>query len=186
MNRFDIEDLKRKPEITERDYDPEKMAEKSAYLAEIDGKRQLYIPSFAVYHMIIATAKKHPHGKGSLSHVELAKTIRIEPEKIPLGHCDYEVDVRPIVLRIGEKTYTIRKARARVPEWMASFNIIYMSEIILDPYILRGILEDAGCYVGLLDYRPQHMGTYGTFVVKQFYVEGEAGIMEPQSISIQG
>jgi len=170
MNRLNPESLKKGGPTTPIQYDPKIEARKSAYIAEIDGKEQLYIPSYAVYSMVIKTATRYKEkGRRSSLSSLLAGTIRIEPENIPLGHCNYEIDERPVVIQRNR----VLKWRAKIPKWEATFTIIY-DKTILTPIIvetLQKILEDAGRRMGLLDYRPQHKGWFGTFTVKTFEVK---------------
>jgi hypothetical protein len=65
----------------------------------------------------------------------------------------------------------VLKARAKIPKWEAEFDIVYNRILGDDAFVaetLRKILEDAGTRVGLLDYRPQHKGWFGTFEVVEF------------------
>jgi len=166
MNRLNPESLKKQSRMKTADIDFEQQARESAYITVIDGKEQLYIPGYAVYSMIIQTAKQYTSRKTNLANI-LAGTIRIEPEEIPLGHCNYEVDVRPVNIQKNR----VLKARAKIPKWEAEFDIVYNRILGDDAFIaetLRKILEDAGTRVGLLDYRPQHKGWFGTFEVVEF------------------
>ena len=167
MNRLNPEDLKSKSRRKLQETDFERQSEKSAYIDEINGKRQLYIPNYVIYAMILHTAKQYRARRISLSHL-LAGTIRIEPEKIPLGTDKYEIDIRPVVIQKSR----VLKARAKVPNWKITFYIIYNKKYLPEniPETLKTILEDAGVRVGLLDYRPQHMGWFGTFEVEKFEV----------------
>ena len=171
MNRMNVDDLKDKAGkhiITE--YNPEEEAKKAAYIAEIEGKEQLYIPGYAVYSMIIkaAAAYKFPKRRSSLS-AYLAGTIRVEPEKIPLGTDQYEIDERPVVIQRAR----VLKWRPKIQEWTATFQIIYNKNALPDAIIpqLKTIVEDGGTRLGLLDYRPQHKGWFGTFTVEQFEIQ---------------
>jgi hypothetical protein len=94
----------------------------------------------------------------------LAGSIMIEPEKIPLGTKDYEVDIRAVNIK-GSR---VLRGRAKIPKWKAEFYIIYDKTLLSDIKLLRTILEDAGVRVGLLDYRPQKGGPFGTFIVTKF------------------
>jgi len=163
MNRLTIESLQRKSRNVMKTYDSEEDARKSAYIDEIDGKEQLYIPMEAVFSMMIYTAGAHRLGRRSLKSY-LAGGMRVEPEKIPLGTNEYEIDLRPVVIM---KSRVIR-ARAKITNWKATFNLIYDKELFEDPKALYTILTDAGKRVGLLDYRPQKNGWFGTFTVQDF------------------
>lgn len=170
MNRLNPETLKDKGPAFKKQYDPTVEARKSAYITKVKGKEQLYIPAYAIYSMIIKTATRYKE-KGRRSSVSglLAGTIRIEPEKILLGHCDYEIDERPVVIQRAR----VLKWRAKIPEWEANFTIVYNRKILTDTVIktLATILEDAGARMGLLDYRPQHKGWFGTFILDIFESE---------------
>jgi len=105
-------------------------------------------------------------GKFYLSSL-LAGSIRVEPEEILLGHCNYKVDERPVVIR-GSR---VLRARAKIPEWTVQFTIIYNKNLPEGTIeLLKQILEDAGTRLGLLDYRPQHKGWFGTFTVENYEV----------------
>jgi hypothetical protein len=115
--------------------------------------------------MIINTAKQYKVRRMSLSSL-LAGTMRVEPEKIPLGTDKYEVDERAVVIQ----NQRVLKGRAKMPKWSAKFQIIYDSKRLPEGIeaTLKEILEDAGTRMGLLDYRPQHRGWFGTFTVENF------------------
>jgi hypothetical protein len=168
MNRLNPESLKSKSRMKMAQYSTEKDAEASAYMAEIGGKKQLYIPQEALYSMIIQTATQYRAKRISLSSL-LAGTMRVEPEKIPLGTDKYEIDERAVVIQ----RQRVLKGRAKIPKWSAKFQIIYDSKRLPEGIeaTLKEILEDAGTRMGLLDYRPQHRGWFGTFVVESFTPE---------------
>ena len=170
MNRIDIEDFLQKSKIRNKlseEYNFEEEARKSAYIAEIDGKKQLYILAEAVYRCILNGAKTHKERgtRRSLARL-LAGRIRIEPEKIPLGTDKYEIDIRPVVIQKSR----VLKARAKVPKWEAEFKIIYNKR--LQPIIdkIKECLEEAGVTYGLLDYRPERGGNFGVFEVIKFEI----------------
>lgn len=168
MNRLNPESLKSKSRMRLETYSTKEDAKNSAYIAVIDGKEQLYIPQEAVYSMMIQTAKQYRVKRVSLSSL-LAGMMRIEPEKIPLGTDKYEIDERAVVIQ----RQRVLKGRAKLPEWSAKFQVIYDARRLPDGIekTLQEILEDAGTRMGLLDYRPQHRGWFGTFAVESFTPE---------------
>jgi len=164
MNRLNPESLKAKSRMKMEQYSTTKDAEQSAYMAEIDGKKQLYIPMEAIYSMMIQTAKQYRIKRVSLSSL-LAGMMRIEPEKIPLGTDKYVVDERAVVIQ----KQRVLKGRAKLLKWAAKFQIVYSKRLPEGiEETLKTVLEDAGTRMGLLDYRPQHRGWFGTFVVESF------------------
>lgn len=167
MNRLNPETLKTKSTKRFQSYDEKEQAEKSAYITKVNGKKQLYIPAYAIYSMIIKTAAQYKAKRTSVASL-LAGTMRVEPEKILLGHCNYEIDTRPVVIQRAR----VLRSRAKIPEWTATFTIIYNKKALPQAIIekLKEILEDAGTRVGILDYRPQHKGWFGTFTVEKLEV----------------
>jgi len=165
MNRLSVEKLQRSSRNVMEAYDVEQEAAESAYIAEIDGRNQLYVPMECLYSMIIYAAGAYRVKRRSARSF-VAGGIRIVPEKIPLGTDKYEVDLRPVVV---QKARVIR-SRAKVPDWGISFNLLYNAEI-LAPEVLYNILVDGGRRVGLMDYRPQKSGWFGTFTVEEFKYE---------------
>ena len=152
-------------------YDPEKLARESAYITEIDGKEQLYIPSEAIYGLILNAARSyHPKGKRYSMATVLAGAIRIDPEKIPLGHCKYEIDER--VVRNKVTGARLPSARAKIPEWHVAFSIFYYRSSFTPLRLeqMHTILVDGGVRFGILSYRPQHRGPFGTFTVEKFNI----------------
>lgn len=168
MNRLNPESLKKKSRSTLKEYDEKVEARNSAYITEVNGEEQLFIPSYAVYSMMINTASSYRLGRKSLRSI-LAGTMRIEPEKILLGHCNYEVDTRPVVIRPSR----VLRSRAKIPEWKATFHIVYNKKALPSGItkMLLEVLEDGGMRMGLLDFRPQHKGWFGTFEVTNFEEE---------------
>ena len=170
MNRLNPESLKSKSRMKMENYSTKTDAENSAYIAEIDGKKQLYIPQEALYSMIINTAKQYKIRRMSLASL-LAGTMKVEPEKVPLGTDKYEIDERAVVIQ----NQRVLKGRAKLPKWSATFQLVYNGKRLPEGIeaTLKEILEDAGTRMGLLDYRPQHRGWFGTFIVEDFESEGQ-------------
>jgi len=168
MNRLNPESLKSKSRMKMETYSTSDDAAKSAYIAVIDGKKQLYIPQEALYSMIINTAKQYRIRRMAISSL-LAGTMHIEPEKVPLGTDKYEVDERAVVIQ----RQRVLKGRAKLPKWSAKFQIVYDAKRlpVAIEATLKEILEDAGTRMGLLDYRPQHKGWFGTFTVESFVLQ---------------
>ena len=168
MNRLNPETLKSKSKMKMQAYSTVTDAANSAYIAEIDGVKQLYIPQECVQSMIINTSKQYRIRRVSLSSL-LAGTMHVEPEKIPLGTDQYEVDERAVVIQ----SMRVLKGRAKLSKWSAKFQLVYNARWLPEGIeaTLKEILEDAGVRMGLLDYRPQHKGWFGTFAVVSFVPE---------------
>jgi hypothetical protein len=171
MNRLDIADLQGKGRRKGQVYDAKKEAAKAAHIAKFDDEECLYVPSEWIYSCIIGAAKSyHPPGSRASASALYAGSIRIEPEKISLGHKNYEIDIRAVNI-VGSR---VVKARPKIPEWSIPFSILYYKRTIESSNALaqlQMILEDAGIRMGIGDYRPQHKGWFGTFTVTKFEVE---------------
>jgi len=180
MNRLNVESLKSKTRMKLETYSTKEDAAKSAYMAVIKGKNQLYIPQEALYSMMIGTAKQYRIRRLSLSSL-LAGTMRIEPEKIPLGTDKYEVDERAVVI-VRQR---VLKGRAKLPKWKAKFKIVYDAKRLPEGIekTLLTVLDDGGTRMGILDYRPQHKGWFGTFVVESFVPEGEEDLVAKEQVA---
>jgi hypothetical protein len=150
------------------EYDKE--AEKSAYKTS---KGELYIPAQAIFSSILNGGSFKKVGRYPVRTV-LAGNMRIEPSEVlildekgkPMK--SYEVDLRTVVIQTGKKRNRIVRARPIINNWKAKFRIIYNEQFIGDPAIIEDCLKDAGSRVGLLEYRPQTSGSYGTFEIVKF------------------
>lgn len=161
MNRLSLESLQKKSRKVMKIYDVEEDARDSAYMTE---DKELYVPMEALFSMMIYAAGAHKIGRRSMKSY-LAGGIRIEPEKILLTPNKYEVDLRAVVIQRAR----VIRARAKVKDWKIGFTLIYDDEILTaEP--LRAILDDAGKRVGLLDFRPQRSGWFGTFTVTKYEI----------------
>lgn len=165
MNRLSPEKLKKKTRKQIKAYDQKKEARESAYIAKIGTKEILYIPAEAIFRCLIKTARFFRTGKYSASRI-LAGSVRVEPEKVPLNKNKYEIDVRPVVVQRAR----VLRSRAKVSDWRVEFDIVYDTATIEDPELIKEILEEAGIKSGLLDYRPERGGSFGTFSVGKFEV----------------
>lgn len=177
MNRLNPETLKSKSKNRMQEYSTETDAANSAYIATENGTRFLYIPAEAVQSMLIKTAGQYKVKRTSLSSL-LAGTLRVEPEKISLGTDQYEVDERAVVIQ----NQRVLKGRARIPKgWRVKFQLIYNTKYLPAniEVTLKDIFEDAGVRMGLLDFRPQHKGSFGTFEVASFKLADGKELVQP-------
>lgn len=180
MNRLNPDSLESKSKKKMEQYSTDTDAANSAYMAEVDGEKFLYIPQEAVQSMIIKTAGQYKIKRTSLSSL-LAGTLRVEPAKISLGTDKYEVDKRAVVIQ----QQRVLKGRARIPEgWRVKFQLVYNTKYLPAGIeaTLKDILEDAGVRMGLLDYRPQHKGWFGTFEVVSFKLPDGTELVKPQEV----
>lgn len=161
MNKYNME-AQTTSRRTTKSYDPKEEAERSAYWSS-GKKKELIIPSSVLYASIINASSWYKISKRSAKSV-LAGSIRIAPMEISLGTDKYEIDTRPVVIQRAK----VLKSRATLPKWKASFEILYNEQLIADVNIIKEILIEAGQRIGIMDFRPQRGGSFGTFTVTEF------------------
>lgn len=158
-------DLEKTAKRKIKTYDPKEECEKAAYwMNNGDGKRELCVPARCIYAMLLNAAKPFRMGKSSVASL-IAGAIRVEPIDVSLGTDKYEIDIQSVVIQNNR----IRRARPRLDAWKLNFDLIYHKDYV-EPTVLEKIVTEGGFKVGLLDYRPQRRGPYGTFQVTKFEV----------------
>lgn len=145
---------RKKSEIPEIEED----AESRAYRMR---NKTLYIPENAIRGALTNSSAVYRIQRKSAAQL-ISGTVRIWPEEISLGTKNYQIDLRPVVVQRSR----IVRARPWLPKWEASFYIIYDSTYGIEQKLLRRIFTEAGKRIGILDFRPQHRGQFGRFVVK--------------------
>jgi len=132
-----------------------------------DGNGSIGVPSLNVLATLRNAAKdfKVPgKGKKNFSSYIMAG-IDISPLFIPLDldganpDESWQIDIRPVVIK-GSR---VMKARPRFDNWALNFTMTILDPIIR-PEDMNAILDSAGKYVGLLDYRP----LFGKFEITKF------------------
>jgi len=138
-------------------------AEKLAYKTK---KGQLYVPAEAIKGSLIGAASWKKIGKFTAKPIIAGGVFIPEPELV-LKNKTYELDYRTVVIQKSR----VVKARPMIKDWELSFEIVYNENLINDPAIIKELLIEAGQRVGILDFRPQKMGSFGMFNVKKFTVK---------------
>lgn len=128
-----------------------------------DKKLGIYEPSEHIWgSMIKAAVNFQIPGKGKKTYKDLIKSaIIIEPDKIPLGKKEPdEIDKRPVVIR-GSRI--VRQRPMMKEGWELSFTVNILDEQLPAEAVKR-ILEHAGRFVGIGDFRPR----FGRFIIERF------------------
>lgn len=142
--------------LKSKKYDPLIEAEATAYRKSTG---ELFIPKNCIFAMLIQASKAYKIKTQSLSNI-LAGTIHIFPDEVGLGTKKYEINTQRAVIQ-GKG---VIRSRAMLSEWKAVFEIEYDEEWLPNAAeLLEEVVKGAGRRVGLLDYRPQKKGWYGTF-----------------------
>ena len=160
-----LDEKKGTRKVTQKGSTVEVEAERSAYKTA-DG--ELYIPSEAIFRSLINAGTYIKSGKSSLKSF-VSAGIRIFPREIRLGTSEYKIDLRTVVIQHAR----IVKARASIPEWKARFYVFYDPSIFVTDVkrnvsaidLISEALGYAGQRIGILDFRPQHLGEFGRFVI---------------------
>jgi len=166
MNRYvegTIEEIKvRKGEARQ------KPVENKLYLDK-DGKP--YVPSTYLRGALVEAGKNVKiAGKQRSTYSKLiGSTVSVAPDAISIKPGTWEpytiTAVNPMTR--GRMSVT----RPRFNDWSLSFSIIATDDIPEDK--MAAILEEAGRFVGIGDWRPQKKGMFGKFTVTMFVQKGE-------------
>ena len=130
-----------------------------------EGKTQL--PAVYIKNCITEASKQFKIvGKGKSTYSKLvASTVDIEPFYIMLDAKKYEV-FRISAVNPMTKGRMMTE-RPRYNKWKASFEIL-LNDPAVPVSVINEILEHAGKYVGVGDWRPEKKGMFGKFMITSF------------------
>lgn len=134
-------------------------AELSLYKGE---NGEIYQPSDHIEAALRYAAKsfKIPGKRGATYGKLVGSAITVEPFAIPHKIQSWETDAKAVRV---QKARVVRY-RPRFDEWELDFTITILDEQ-LGVDVLKQIIDHAGKYSGLGDFRPQLSGKYGKFIV---------------------
>lgn len=142
--------------VKSSEHDPVEEAAECLYLND---NKKICVPSMAVLSAMRKAAtqlKKAGAGKKTLRDFVFSG-LQIEPDMIELPDQKYKIDIRPVVIQRAR----IMRARPIFKNWGLTFQVVIVDEMTWDAGMVRQVLEEAGKYQGLLDFRP----LFGTFEV---------------------
>lgn len=119
-----------------------------------------YYPAENLRQSVIAAASRTKIGRRSAT-TDVAAALFIKPYAMPITG-EWHVDSRPVV--IPATRGRILRHRPMFDEWTIDLTIQIEVELI-DAVTVRKVLDDAGNYVGIGDFRPARKGPYGRFRV---------------------
>lgn len=139
-------------------------AEKALYT---DEHGTIYQPSSHIEGTLQQAGKSFKiAGKRGATYSRLvSSTVVVFPDAIPHRLTKYSVDARPVVVQRAR----IIRYRPRFDEWELAFTL-QMLDDQLPVEVLKEVLDHAGLYVGIGDYRPGRGGKFGKFMVTKFEV----------------
>ena len=131
----------------------------------VDGK--IYTPATHIYGSIVNAGKNFKiQGKQRSTYSKLlGSSIEVNPEAIVHKFQDWEV-FECSAVNPNTKGRVISR-RPMMRKWALDFTISYNADDI-PKEVLKGILDYAGRYVGIGDWRPDKKGKYGKFIVNKF------------------
>lgn len=133
----------------------------------LDEKKKPQLPAVYIKNAITEAAKQFKIvGKGKSTYSKIvASTVDIEPFYINLEAKDYGV-FRISAVNPMTKGRMMTE-RPKFEKWKASFQII-LNDPAVPISVINEILEHAGKYVGVGDWRPEKKGIFGKFMIAEF------------------
>jgi hypothetical protein len=125
---------------------------------------QNYFPAENLRQSMITAAGRHKIGRRGAS-TDAAAALSIEPDAMVLVG-EWHTDSRAVV--IPSTKGRILRHRPMFDKWEISFNVLVVSSMF-DVTLARRVLDDAGLFVGLGDFRPQKKGPFGRFQVDNWH-----------------
>lgn len=123
-----------------------------------------YFPAENLRQSVILAASRTKIGRRAAT-TDVAAALFITPFALPIAG-EWHVDSRPVV--IPATRGRILRHRPMFDEWTIEFTLQIETEL-LDASTVRKVLDDAGNYVGIGDFRPAKKGPYGRFRVDSWH-----------------
>jgi hypothetical protein len=161
----------------------EEEAAASCYWVDGD-KSSLALPGIAFHRCVLRASSKYRLRKTTFSSL-FCSSVHIEPELISLNTSHYEINTMSAVVQ----RQRILRSRAEVRNWTAELVMHFDEEWLpVDAMEISGlqIIKDAGKLVGLLDYRPEKKGPYGTFSLVDYELLPQRQVAEETPVNVVG
>ncbi len=159
MNHRPIEEPKNLTKLP-----PEEQAALKVYR---DPEGNIALPAGVMLKTLI-DAGKYFKAEGNTKMAKyVAACVRVSPRWLQFGATEYAIDARYVTVRGA----VILRHRPCLPEWKLSFQLSWNS-LLLKPENMAQVLEAAGEWVGIGDYRPPCSGEFGRFKVDKFEIGG--------------
>lgn len=144
-------------------------AESHLHKAKINGKEVCVMPGINVQKCIQAAYPYMPSPGKRKSWTALVRTISIEDLYLALDPQRWTLDARRSGTGYGKSGNMLY--RPRWDEWQISGTLIYDQEHVSEEQV-RGLVDNAGRYIGLGAWRVQNRGPYGKFTVVKWNLSG--------------
>ena len=130
-------------------------------------ENKIYLPSVYLKNCIVEAGKQFKIvGKGKSTYSKIvASTVDISPFMIELDAGKMEV-FRISAVNPMTKGRMMTE-RPKFTDWSASFEVV-LNDPAVYVSVINEILEHAGKYVGVGDWRPEKKGMFGKFMITSF------------------
>lgn len=156
--------LPKNKKVKSSEHDPVEEAALCLYTNEEKKSCVPFMHLLSAMRKAATNLKKGGAGKKTLKDFVFSG-LQISPDLIVLDNQDYVVDIQ--MVRVG--TARVPRARPLFKQWGITFQITIVDEQTWDAGTVRQVLEEAGKYQGVGDFRP----LYGTFTVESMKVNGK-------------
>ncbi len=159
---------------------PDEQAKIRRYLLP-DGN--FYLPADALRKCILDAAKgwtvKGESGRrvalrgilgGSLLPIDPGFPL-LRPDGEPISGEEYDVFIKPVGIGMGARRSSILRGRPQIWPWRV-IACFHFGEERVELEVLTKVVESAGVYPGILDYRPEKGGWFGTFDLVKIWLDG--------------
>ena len=157
QHRYEMEEKEKKSTRKVGSVDYSKEVERAIYR---DESGNIYQPASHIEGCLMKAAVNFQiAGKGKKTYKDLTKMVIVDPFAIPHLQPKFVIDKRPVVINRAR----IIRCRPRFDKWSLEFSMM-ITEDQLPIEVLEEILEYAGRYIGIGDYRPR----FGRFRIVEF------------------
>ena len=131
----------------------------------VDGNGKPYVPATYIRNCLIEAGKNvKVQGKGKSTYSKLlGSTVIVSPDALVIKGAWEAYTITAVnPMTHGRMSVT----RPKFNEWSLNFTLVTTDDISEDK--LAAVLEEAGRFVGIGDWRPQKKGMFGKFLVTKF------------------
>ena len=132
--------------------------------------KTIVVPQDAIFRTLMNGGKFEKIGKRQVTTEKASLFpgyVQIPGMEFELEHKGWEVDIRCIVTAKGDR---VPVYRPRFDLWAVEFEIVLLTPDTFGPDLMRKIVDHAGRMIGLLSFRPERKGGFGTFHVVNWEV----------------
>lgn len=135
-----------------------------------DGTGKIQLPAVYLKNAITESAKQFKIvGKNKCTYSKIVgSSVEISPFYIDLEADKYDIFRISAVNPMTKGRMMV--SRPKFDRWTATFQIILNDEQV-DASVMNEILEHAGKYVGVGDWRPEKKGMFGKFMISSYKTE---------------